>query len=585
MIENREIFLLYLSARGRELAERIRAFWGRGEILSWDELQERGLTSLWNEGNLLIFIMALGIVVRKCAPLISSKGKDPGVIVIDELGRNVIPLLGGHYAQVNRITQELALFLEAHPAITTASDLLGLTPLDLWIKRKNFQLKNPALLTATMAKLNEKGVLNLWIKEDLPCPSPPQEFLLTDNPEEADLLITYEKLPQVKGPQLIPKCLWLGLGFHEKLSENDFEKIIFSALEDLRIEPSAIKGVATLDKKAKYPPLINFLIKHNLKLLSFSAEELSNINTISSSIYVKNHFGINSVSEACALKASGGKLIVPKRVFQDLTLAIALEPLQSRGRLYVVGIGPGAKELMTVKALRALLSVEAVVGYKSYLKQIEDLIKGKEIYSFSMTEEIRRVKKAIELTLSGKDTALVSGGDPGIYGMAGLTLEVIARNNLSLEVEIIPGLSALNLGNALLGAPLGNDFAVISLSDRLTPWETIERRLKILVSTDLPLVIFNPRSKGRKSQFQRAMEIIKEGRGEETLVGIVNSGSRPEEEVFISTLRSLPEDKVGMHSLVIVGSEAIRRLGRYLIAMRGYERKYEEDLEISFTCQ
>ncbi|MFN4132599.1 MAG: precorrin-3B C(17)-methyltransferase, partial [Caldimicrobium sp.] len=289
-------------------------------------------------------------------------------------------------------------------------------------------------------------------------------------------------------------------------------------------------------------------------------------------------FGIESVSEASALCASCGTLLIPKQVYRDLTISLAIEPFKGQGRLYVVGIGPGDKEHLTIKALRTLISVEAVVGYKTYLKQISSLLVGKDVYSFSMTEELERVKRAVALALEGKNTALISGGDPGIYGMSGLLLEYIMKHNLSLEVEIIPGLSALNIGNALLGAPLANDFAVISLSDRLTPWETIEKRLRLLAQSDLPLVIYNPRSKGRKQQFLNALAIIRNFREENTYVGIINSATREDEEVIITILKDLPEEKVGMNSLLIVGSEGVKKLGSYLISQRGYEKKYGEEL-------
>ncbi|MFN4132557.1 MAG: hypothetical protein ACK4GE_05720, partial [Caldimicrobium sp.] len=142
MVKDKEIFLIYLSERGREVAERVRIFYSRGVVLSWDEIKKEGLSGYWRERNVLIFIMALGIVARVCAPYISKKGKDPGIIVIDESCSNVIPFLGGHYAETNKIALELATFLGAHPCITTASDLKGLPALDLWIKKHDFVVKN-----------------------------------------------------------------------------------------------------------------------------------------------------------------------------------------------------------------------------------------------------------------------------------------------------------------------------------------------------------------------------------------------------------------------------------------------------------
>ncbi|MFN4196985.1 MAG: precorrin-3B C(17)-methyltransferase, partial [Caldimicrobium sp.] len=266
-------------------------------------------------------------------------------------------------------------------------------------------------------------------------------------------------------------------------------------------------------------------------------------------------------------------------IYKDFTIALAVEDNTSSGKLYVVGIGPGNLEHLTIKALRVLTSVEAIVGYKNYLRHIEYLLSGKEVYAFSMTEELKRVKKAVELALMGKDTALVSGGDPGIYGMSGLLLEYLHTHGIILDVEIIPGISALNIGNALLGAPLANDFAVISLSDKLVPWEKIEERLTFLAKGELPIVIYNPKSKTREKQFERALNILRQYRAPHTLVGIVNAASRENERIVITTLESLEKEEVNMQSLLIVGSDAVKKLGSYLIAERGYERKYFKELK------
>jgi len=583
MEKNKEIFLFYLSEEGRNLAEAVKAFLGSGEIVEFKSLKKEELTLYWKRENLLIFIMALGIVARVLAPLISKKGEDPGVVVIDEGGGNVIAYLGGHYAEVNRLTLELATYLKAHPVITTASDTKGLPPLDLWIKDFSFFLKNEKKLYEVMSKFNKNGELKVYFEKPLKYPLP-KGLVETENWACADLIITYKRVEDLDKLILIPRCLWAGIGFHEVLREEDFEELFQRTFEELGLEFKALKGVATLKKKAEYLPLKNFVLKHGLSLMGFEKAELSEVKTISFSEHTFKRFGIESVSEASALLGAKGPLLFPKRAYQDFTIAISFEPYQKRGKLYVVGIGPGAQDYLTLRALRVLTRVSAIVGYKTYVKQIKHLVRSKEIYKFPMTQEVDRVKKAIELCLEGKDTALVSGGDPGIYGMSGLVLEILSKNKINLEVEIVPGLSALNVGNALLGAPLGNDFAVISLSDRLTSWEVIEERLDKLLEVDIPLVIYNPRSKGRKEKFKKALEIIKKKRPSNTLIAIINSATREGEEVILATLEEFPEERVGMNSLIIVGSSGIERLSKYLIAKRGYERKYEERLKIGSPC-
>ena len=578
MEKNKEIFIFYLSERGRGLAEVVSSYFGRANLIKLDSSSKEKIEKSWRKGNTLIFIMALGIVARFCKDFIRGKEFDPGVIVIDEAGNNVISYLGGHYSEINKLTLELATYLSAHPVITTASDNLNLPPLDLWIKEHGFIMKNPQKLYEVMSKFNETKILKVFLEEGLNFPLL-AGIIKTENIEEADIVITYKKREGDK-LFLIPKCLYAGVGFHEVLSEEDFERLFKEAFEEASLEFLALSGVATLDKKANYLPLKNFCLKHKIELLGFNKEKLSEVKTISQSEEALKNLGIASVSEAASLLASKGSLILPKRVYKDFTLAISLKPFEKKGKLFVVGIGPGAKDLLTLKALRVLTQVSAVVGYKTYIKQIFSLVKNKEVYEFSMTQEVDRVKKAIELCLSGKDTALVSGGDPGIYGMAGLVIEIIQKNKLPLEVEIIPGISALNIGNALLGAPLGNDFAVISLSDRLTPWEVIERRLSALSDTDLPLVIFNPKSMGRKAQFERALSILRMKRPPETAVAIVNSASREDEEIILTTLSELPSERIGMNSLLIICGSDTQVLGKFLVAKRGYERKYGGEYEI-----
>ncbi|MCS7200309.1 MAG: precorrin-3B C(17)-methyltransferase [Caldimicrobium sp.] len=584
MERNKEIFLIYLSEDALRIGKLIEAYFRDIKYFRYSSEAKGKLREIWREGNLLIFVMALGIVARICKDLIGEKGRDPSVLVIDEGGRHVISYLGGHYGCANRIAQELATYLRAIPVITTASDIKNLPSLDLWIQRQELVVKNKEFLPKVMAKLNTKRELNFYIEPPLKFKLP-SIFRVVQERQSADVVITFYKEESKDRLILVPKCLWLGIGFHNCLTMNDLEDKIIKALRDQGLEELAIKGVATLEQKTSFEPLRTLTQGKGWQLKGFSKEELSQVSSVQFSEIVNRAVGTGSVSEASAHLASRGKLLSPKRIYQDFTIAIAVEEIQSLGKLYIVGIGPGDKEYLTVKALKVLSSVEAVVGYKTYLKQIEELLVGKEVYSFSMTEEVKRVKKAIELVLSGRDTALVSGGDPGIYGIAGLVLELLEENKLKLEVEIIPGISALNIGNALVGAPLTSDFAVVSLSDRLTPLSEIERRLKILAELDVPIVIYNPRSKSRKKPLERALEILLSKKPPNTPCALINSATREEEEIIITPLSELPVEKVNMQSLIIVGGKKTELLGRYLVTRRGYHEKYPEEYEISIITE
>ena len=240
-------------------------------------------------------------------------------------------------------------------------------------------------------------------------------------------------------------------------------------------------------------------------------------------------------------------------------------------KLYVIGIGPGSTEMMSRKAFAILKEVEVIVAYKSYLKLITEIISDEqEIYQSGMGAEKERVTKAIESALNGKSTAIISSGDAGVYGMAGPVLELVDKRNLDLEVEVVPGITAANAAAAVLGAPLMHDYAVISLSDILTPWDLIVKRLKAAAEADLITVLYNPRSSRRKQQLKIARKIYLEHRDEKTPVGIVRNIERKGEKIIISDLEKLPFKKVDMLTTVVIGNSQTYVADDKIITPRGY---------------
>ncbi|MBF0342876.1 MAG: precorrin-3B C(17)-methyltransferase [Nitrospirae bacterium] len=242
---------------------------------------------------------------------------------------------------------------------------------------------------------------------------------------------------------------------------------------------------------------------------------------------------------------------------------------KNKGRLCVVGIGPGAVEHMTQRAVEAIRQSDCVVGYNTYIGLIGELIGGKEVFSNAMTQERQRCLAAIDLALHGKNVAVVSSGDPGIYAMAGLILELL-NGRQDVDVEIIPGVPALCASAAKLGAPLMHDFASISLSDRLTPWELIEKRLHAAASADFVIVLYNPKSKGRSTHINSAREVILQYRAETTPVGIVKGAMRVDETVVITDLSRMLDYDIDMHTTVIVGNSQTLHINDFLITPRGY---------------
>lgn len=241
-------------------------------------------------------------------------------------------------------------------------------------------------------------------------------------------------------------------------------------------------------------------------------------------------------------------------------------------KLYVVGIGPGDLQHLTPAASAAIASSAVIVGYQPYLELIAPLLAGKELVSSGMMREVERCRRALERAAAGQVTTLVSSGDAGIYGMAGLALELAADLPTPPEIEVVPGISAVQAAAAVLGAPLMHDFAVISLSDLLTPWELIVRRLEAAASADFVVALYNPKSRGRVTQIETAQRILLASRPGTTPVGIVRNALRAGQERTVTTLAGMLEHDIDMFSLVLIGNRAtfIDQLGR-MVTPRGYE--------------
>jgi len=238
----------------------------------------------------------------------------------------------------------------------------------------------------------------------------------------------------------------------------------------------------------------------------------------------------------------------------------------------VVGIGPGGAADMSPRTLQALQTAGVIVGYKTYIDLVRDNIQGKEIISTGMTREKDRCAAAIEQASAGRRVAVVSSGDPGVYGMAGLVLEMLdASGKLDdVPVEVIPGITSATAAAARLGAPLMHDFAVISLSDLLTPWETIERRLEAAAGADFVIVLYNPASRKRNWQINKAREIFLTFKEPSTPVGIVKNAARQDEEIYITDLENMLHHPIDMLTTVIVGNRSTRLAGGFIVTPRGY---------------
>jgi precorrin-3B C17-methyltransferase len=253
----------------------------------------------------------------------------------------------------------------------------------------------------------------------------------------------------------------------------------------------------------------------------------------------------------------------------------------TKGRLYVVGVGPGHHDHMTFRAKQVIEESEIIVGYDTYVSLVEDLIEGKEVYRYAMTQEVDRANQAIEFAEKGRIVSLVSSGDPGIYGMVGLIYEILAdrkwKHDEGIYVECVPGVSSLNSCSALIGSPLMTDFAVVSMSDLLVPWEIIVKRVEAAALGDYVTVIYNPASKKRIHQLKDTKDIFLKYRKPDTPVAIVKGAFRDSQKIVVTTLEKLLDynDMLGMITTVIIGNSSTFNYNGLMINPRGYKSKYE----------
>ena len=243
----------------------------------------------------------------------------------------------------------------------------------------------------------------------------------------------------------------------------------------------------------------------------------------------------------------------------------------SNGKIYVVGIGPGKKENMTFRAYEAMENSDIIVGYKTYVDLVKEYYPGKEMKSSAMTKEVDRCTEVLELARKGKTVSLISSGDAGVYGMAGIMLEIADED---MDVEVIPGITATNAAAAIAGAPIMHDYTTISLSDLLTDWELIKKRLELAAQGDFVVSIYNPKSRGRVTQIEEAREIMMKYKPKSTPVAIVRNAGREDERYIVTTLDEMLNHEIDMLTIVLIGNSNTFVKNGKIITPRGYEGKY-----------
>ena len=553
------------------------------------------LSQIWGQHKALIFGLATGAVVRLIAPLLQYKATDPAILIIDPQGKFVISLCGGHQGGADQLTRLIATQLEATPILTGAANELNLPAIDLlgtpfgWKKGKGDWTGVSAIL-ARKEKIQviQDAGSSFWQKQfpaDHPFSFDPSELQ-----PQARIWIsatqrnfaTQSDFPKV---QWHPRVLWVGIGCIRGTSQAFISKAITQVFQQYHLSKDAIAGLATIDIKADEIGLLAYCQIHHLSLKTFTSEILNQEIVPTPSDVVYEEVGTASVAEAsalCAAKKYGEtQLLVAKQIIKSqeeaVTIAIAQssqEYIDQTGALWLIGTGPGALEQMTSAAKTAISQADVIIGYSLYLDLIEPLKRpGQIIESFPITQERQRAQRAIELAEWGLKVAVISSGDCGIYGMAGLVLEELQKSEQKENqptVEVFPGISALQAAAARVGAPLMHDFCAISLSDLLTPKALIEKRLLAVAQADFVTAIYNPKSQKRTELIETAQRIFLENRDPQTPVVLVRSVYRSDEKIIITTLEKMLDFPIDMLTVLLIGNSTTYYQGDFVITPRGY---------------
>ncbi len=593
-----DIAIVVISRSGLATAEKIKEYCG-GQVHGFSKRIDQcdqpfdhvaqHLCGLFEGGKTIIAIMATGAVVRCLAPLLNDKQKEPPVVAVSEDGSAIVPILGGHHGG-NQIARFLAENLGTNAAITTSGDVNFGVALDE--PPEGYVLANPENAKSNMAELLEgkSAVLSgsaPWLEESkLPFAA------------DGSVKLTITEKAAVPGPlELIyhPKTLALGIGCERGTEPQEAIDLAVVTLANAGLAPESIAVVVSIDLKADEVAVHAVGAHFGVPVRFFTAEileaEAGRLATPSDVVFAET--GCHGVAEGAALVAGGksSELIVAKQKSKRATAAIALaeSPIKpvdhgrARGHLSVVGIGPGNEYWRSPEVSSLVGQATDLVGYSLYLDLLEGLTKNKTRHDFDLGREEDRVRHAMELAGEGRNVALVCSGDAGIYAMATLVFELLEHGQLSdaagrISIQVSPGISALQAAAARAGAPLGHDFCTISLSDLLTPWEMIKKRVKAAAEGDFVIAFYNPVSKRRRIQLSHAKDMLLEYRPKDTPVILATNLGRDGENVRIIPLVDLDINEVDMLTVVVVGSSESRVIrtgdGRnWVYTPRGYAAK------------
>lgn len=588
----------------------------------------------WQSDRGLIFCLATGAVVRLIAPLLQNKAIDPAVVVVDANGQFVVSLCGGHQGGADALARAVAFHLNATPILTGAANGLNLPGIDVLGEPFGWQRGSGDWTGVSAAVAHQKPVQviqeagsTLW-QAHLPSDHP-FYFGFPDDPAHKPVASGLENfrmpptLPAARiwiSPiqrsfsseadfpkvQWHPRVLWIGIGCERGTPRTLIELAIQDACRSRHLAEAAIAGIATIDIKADEAGIVELCHDRQWALCCFTADQLRQVTVPTPSTVVEAEVGTPSVAEAAAILAATSpllplpltkppsdvpiSLLVQKQIFRHpdqagaVTVAIAQAAQEHTGRcgkLWLVGTGPGQLSQITPAAQTAIAQADVVIGYELYVDLVRPLLRsGQIVEALPITQERQRADRAIELANWGLTVAVISSGDCGIYGMAGLVMEQLQGLGWDGQIpaiEAFPGITALQAAAAQVGAPLMHDFCAISLSDLLTPWPVIEQRLVAAAEADFVTALYNPKSQTRTRQIETAQQIFLQHRSSRTPVAIVRSVYRPDQQTTLTTLEHMLEVPIDMLTVVLIGNQSTRKFADWLITPRGYNAASVEE--------
>lgn len=576
------IGLFAVTAAGRRAAAELAGRLGP-EALVADGPIGPAVRRLWDHLDAAVFFLASGATIRLVAPLLRDERTDPGIVSVDEAQRFAIALTGGHDGAANALAEQVADVLDCAPVTTTAPETTGTTALDELVDQLDATVDGD--LPACGGAILDGAPVLLVNPHGFPLPALPPN-VGTEVVGPLWTVVIDDRRPteqEERTLRLIPRTLVVGVGSARGVSRTAVTETIARLDSERGLDPRAIRAFATADLKAEEAGILDAVqdlgFWHSsdggdeLSLLTYSSEVLAGVAVPNPSEVVRREAGTPSVAEASALHAAAElaygapvELVADKIKGENVTVAAAR--IRPRGRLAIVGLGPGAPDLRTPRADAELRRASVVVGLDRHLDQIRHLLRpGTEERGTPLGADDARAVEAVELAERGRAVVLIGSGDAGVFAMASPALE---KADVDIEVVGVPGVTAALSASALLGAPLGHDHALISLSDLHTPWEVIERRIRAAAESDLVVCFYNPRSRNLHWQLGRALEVLAEHRPATTPVGAVRQASRADQTVWCAPITEFDPADVDMLTTVVVGSSQSTVVGRRMVTPSGH---------------